>query len=97
MYVFPLFPQSERADTRNLDQDQEAVYVYLRCGYHLIAQTLFQDAFSLFSKAHANPILVVRMFPDLIGTLLSGAGEVVKVPKGVEDQVREGISVDDFS
>lgn len=77
-------------------QNPELAYVYLRGAYIALGKTLFQDAFNLFLKAQADPRLVVRMFPNLRDPLISANDETF-VCRGVQNEVQEAKSVDDFS
>ncbi|BGP17675.1 hypothetical protein JCM10213v2_005713 [Rhodosporidiobolus nylandii] len=76
-------------------QNSELAYVYLRLAFSSLAQTSFQDAFTLFLKSGCDPRLAVRMFPDLRDPLISAQDEV-EVVKGVEASVREGKGVDEY-
>jgi len=79
-------------------QNAELSYVYHRLALVALSQTDFARAFDLLLLAGCDPRVVVRLFADLReGALMRGERDAVWVPRGVEDEVRGGKGVDEYS
>ncbi|CAM0141457.1 hypothetical protein VKS41_003834 [Umbelopsis sp. WA50703] len=43
----------------------ELDYIYQKAGFLLLGETLFDDAFRLFSKGNVNPVVIIHLFKNL--------------------------------
>ncbi|KAF9519333.1 hypothetical protein BS47DRAFT_1288489 [Hydnum rufescens UP504] len=82
-----------------LTSPQKAVeldYIYLRLALKCLSETLFDTAGEHFFKSHADPRLLIRLFPDLRGSLILPPNDVVEVFATVESQLSSTDTIDEI-
>lgn len=69
--------------------------MYQRAAFKYLFELKFEEAGKLFHRGQIDPRILVKMFPDLQGSLIQ-TDTVVEIFAGVEEYVREGQSVEDM-
>ena len=69
--------------------------MYQRIGFKCLAATRFQDAGNLFLKGDLDPLLLIRLFPDLRGGMITTTDEI-DVYAGIADDIRTMNSIDEI-
>jgi hypothetical protein len=77
-------------------KSRELLYVYNRAAFRHLIDTHFEEAGKLFFRGQADPRLLIRLFPELRGDLIS-RDEEAEVFAGLEVQVRGAQNVHDIS
>ena len=75
----------------------ELDYIYLRLALKCLSETLFDDAGEHFFRSHADPRLLIRLFPDLCGSLILPPNDTVEVFTAVESQLLSATTIDELS
>ncbi|KAF8320486.1 hypothetical protein DL93DRAFT_2052874 [Clavulina sp. PMI_390] len=78
-------------DERVIDR----LYVFARLAVKCIYETMFDDAAEYFFQSRLDPRILIRLFPDLRGTLLR-EGDMVNVFRGIEEHLKHAETIDDI-
>ncbi|KAG9103951.1 hypothetical protein FRC06_006736 [Ceratobasidium sp. 370] len=80
------------------DQDMQVRYIYTKIAYAQLGQTEFEEAGNNFFRAETDARALIRLFPDLCGSLpeYSRQDETMPVFRGLESVVRSVGSIEEI-